>query len=82
MIERFKKFLQNLFKGSDTGIKQTTQAQQALDEAAANIRKTDVGEASGKYDPTTPPGQFKEQTPIIDQEGNIKTRVASYTHRS
>ena len=26
MIERFKKFLQSLFKGSDTGIRQTNQA--------------------------------------------------------
>ncbi len=73
MIERFKKFLQNLFKGSDTGIKQTNQAAEKLKEAS---------EIYGTYDPTTPPGQFKEQTPIIDQEGNIKTRVASYTPES
>ena len=82
MIERFKKFLQSLFKGSDTGIKQTTQAQQALDEAAANIRKTDLGEVSGKYDETTKPREFKEQAPIIDQEGNVKTRVFSYNPES
>lgn len=73
MIERFKKFLQNLFKGSDTGIKQTNQAAEKLKEAS---------EIYGTYDPTTPPGQFKEQTPIIDQEGKIKTRVASYTPES
>jgi hypothetical protein len=73
MIERFKKFLQSLFKGSDTGIRQTNQAAEKLKEAS---------EIYGTYDPTTPPGQFKEQTPIIDQEGNIKTRVASYTPES
>ena len=73
MIERFKKFLQSLFKGSDTGIRQTNQAAEKLKEAS---------EIYGTYDPTTPPGQFKEQTPIIDQEGNIKTRVVSYTPES
>ena len=57
-MERFKKFLQSIFKGSDTGIKQTTQAQKALDEAAADIRKTDLGEVSGKFDETTKPGVF------------------------
>ena len=85
MIERFKKFLQSLFKGSDTGIKQTTQAQQALKEAADEFtKKTDITDPAltGKFDETTKPGEFKEQTPIIDQEGNVKTRVVSYRPES
>ena len=82
MIERLRKFLQNLFKGSDTGIKQTTQAQKALDEAAADIRKTDLGEVSGKFDETTKPGEFKEQEPIIGPECDVETRVVSYRPES
>jgi hypothetical protein len=78
MIERFRKFLQNLFKGSDTGIKQTTPAQQLKESAEEFVKKTDLGEVAGKYDETTKPREFKEQTPIIDQEGNVKTRVFSY----
>ena len=80
MIERFRKFLQNLFKGSDTGIKQTTPAQQLKESAEEFVKKTDLGDPAltGKYDETTPPGQFKEQTPIIDEEGNVVTRTFSY----
>ena len=81
-MERFKKFLQSIFKGSDTGIKQTTQAQKALDEAAADIRKTDLGEVSGKFDETTKPGEFKEQKPIIGPEGETQTQVFSYRPES
>ena len=81
-MERFKKFLQSIFKGSDTGIKQTTQAQKALDEAAADIRKTDLGEVSGKFDETKKPGEFKEQKPIIGPEGETQTQVFSYRPES
>ena len=38
MIERFRKFLQNLFKGSDTGIKQTTPAQQLKESAEEFVK--------------------------------------------
>jgi hypothetical protein len=83
MIERFKKFLQSLFKGSDTGIKQTTQAQEKLKEAAEEFtKKTDLSEVTGKFDETTKPGEFKEQTPIIGPEGETQTKVFSYRPES
>ena len=47
-----------------------------------DVQKTDLGEVSGKFDETTKPGEFKEQKPIVDQEGNIQTRVASYRPES
>ena len=80
MIERFKKFLQSLFKGSDTGIKQTTQAQQALKEAADEFtKKTDITDPAltGKFDETTKPGEFKKQGEIIDEQGQTKTIIGS-----
>ena len=82
MYKRFKEFLKNLFKGSDTGIKSTTQAQQALDEAASDIRKTDLSEVTGGFDETTKPMEFKEGKPIIGPEGETQTRVFSYRPES
>jgi len=41
-----------------------------------------LGEVTGKFDETTKPGEFKAQKPILDQEGNIQTRVASYRPES
>ena len=46
------------------------------------VQKTDLGEVTGKFDETTKPGEFKAQKPILDQEGNIQTRVASYRPES
>ena len=82
MYKRFKEFLKNLFKGSDTGIKSTPQAQQALDEAASDIRKTDLSEVTGGFDETTKPMEFKEGKPIIGPEGETQTRVFSYRPES
>ena len=70
MLKKIQEFFQSLLKTGKSGITQTDQAAETIE---------DLAEVYGKYDPTTPPGQFKEQKPIIDQEGNIKTRVASYT---
>ena len=61
MIEKFRKFLANLFKTSDSGIAQSTKGQQALDDFAADVRQTDLGDATGKFDETTKPGEFKKQ---------------------
>ena len=47
-----------------------------------DVQKTDLGEVTGKFDETTKPGEFKAQKPILDQEGNIQTRVASYRPES
>jgi len=82
MIERFKKFLQSLFKGSDTGIKSTTQAQEKLKEAAEQFKKTDLSEVTGGFDETTKPMEFKEGKPIIGPEGETQTRVFSYRPES
>jgi hypothetical protein len=73
MLKKIQEFFQSLLKTGKSGITQTDQAAETIE---------DLAEVYGKYDPTTPPGQFKEQKPIIDQEGNIKTRVASYTPES
>ena len=70
MLKKIQEFFQSLLKTGKSGITKTDQAAETIE---------DLAEVYGKYDPTTPPGQFKEQKPIIDQEGNIKTRVASYT---
>ena len=82
MLKKLRDYLANIFKGSDTGIKSTPQAQQALDEAASDIRKTDLGEVTGGFDETTKPGEFKEQTPIIGPEGETQTKVFSYRPES
>jgi hypothetical protein len=73
MLKKIQEFFQSLLKTGKSGITKTDQAAETIE---------DLAEVYGKYDPTTPPGQFKEQKPIIDQEGNIKTRVASYTPES
>ena len=84
MFKSIKEFLENLLKTGKSGITTTEQATEAarkLKEASEeSVKKTGLGDPAltGKYDETTPPGQFKEQTPIIDQEGNVKTRVFSY----
>ena len=78
MLKKLRDYLANIFKGSDTGIKSTTQAKQALDEAASDIRKTDLGEVTGGFDETTKPMEFKEGKPIIGPEGETQTRVFSY----
>ena len=70
MLKKIQEFFQSLLKTGKSGITKTDQAAETIE---------DLAEVYGKYDPTTPPGQFKEQKPIIEQEGNIKTRVASYT---
>ena len=70
MLKKIQEFFQSLLKTGKSGITKTDQAAETIE---------DLAEVYGKYDPTTPPGQFKEQKPIMDQEGNIKTRVASYT---
>ena len=83
MIEKFRKFLANLFKTSDSGIAQSTKGQQALDDFAADVRQTDLGDATGKFDETTKPGEFKKQKEkIIDQEGNVEAEVFSYRPES
>ena len=73
MLKKIQEFFQSLLKTGKSGITKTDQAAETIE---------DLAEVYGKYDPTTPPGQFKEQKPKIDQEGNIKTRVASYTPES
>ena len=73
MLKKIQEFFQSLLKTGKSGITKTDQAAETIE---------DLAEVYGKYDPTTPPGQFKEQKPIMDQEGNIKTRVASYTPES
>jgi hypothetical protein len=73
MLKKIQEFFQSLLKTGKSGITKTDQAAETIE---------DLAEVYGKYDPTTPPGQFKEQKPIIDQEGNIKTRIASYTPES
>ena len=84
MFKSIKEFLENLFKTGRSGITTTDEAAEAarkLKEASEeSVQQTGLGDPAltGKYDETTPPGQFKEQTPIIDQEGNVKTRVFSY----
>ena len=35
-----------------------------------------------KYDETTPPGQFKKQGEIIDEDGNVVTKEYSYNPES
>ena len=84
MFKSIKEFLENLFKTGRSGITTTEQATEAarkLKEASEeSVKKTGLGDPAltGKYDETTPPGQFKEQTPIIDEEGNVVTRTFSY----
>ena len=84
MFKSIKEFLENLFKTGKSGITTTDEAAEAarkLKEASEeSVQQTGLGDPAltGKYDETTPPGQFKEQTPIIDQEGNVETRVFSY----
>ena len=73
MLKKIQEFFQSLLKTGKSGITKTDQAAETIE---------DLAEVYGKYDPTTPPGQFKEQKPIIDEEGNIKTRVVSYTPES
>jgi len=83
MLKKLRDYLANIFKGSDTGIKQTTQAQEKLKEAAEEFtKKTDLGEVTGGFDETTKPGEFKEQTPIIGPEGETQTKVFSYRPES
>ena len=50
------------------------------DEAVETVdaQKTSLGEVSSKYDETTPPGQFKKQGEIIDEDGNVVTKEYSY----
>ena len=55
-------------------------ADETVNVSPDKIKKID--DFTGGFDETTKPGQFKEQTPIIDQEGNIQTRVASYRPES
>ena len=82
MIEKFRKFLANLFKTSDSGIAQSTKGQQALDDFAADVRQTDLGDVTGKFDETTQPGQFKKQGEIIDEDGNPVVKEYSYNPES
>ena len=84
MFDDIVKFFQNLLKSKKPGVTQSETGQSILKTTAEEAKKTDITDPSltGKYDPTTPPGQFKEQKPIIDEEGNIKTRVVSYTPES
>ena len=76
MFKKIQEFLESLFKTKKTGIVQTEQAA----EAAEKLK--DATDVFGKYDPTTPKGQFKEQKPIIDPEGDVETRVFSYNPES
>ena len=55
-------------------------ADETVNVSPDKIKKID--DFTEGFDETTKPGQFKEQTPIIDQEGNIQTRVASYRPES
>ena len=84
MFDDIVKFFQNLLKSKKPGVTQSETGQSILKTTAEEAKKTDITDPAltGKYDPTTPPGQFKEQKPIIDEEGNIKTRVVSYTPES
>ena len=59
MFDDFLKFLRGL--GKKTGIVNTSQAEKKLQEAADQFtKKTDLGEATGKFDETTKPGEFKK----------------------
>ena len=55
-------------------------ADETVNVSPDKIKKID--DFTEGFDETTKPGQFKEQTPTIDQEGNIQTRVASYRPES
>ena len=83
MLKKLRDYLANIFKGSDTGIKSTTQAQEKLKEASEEFtKKTDLSEVTGGFDETTKPMEFKEGKPIIGPEGETQTRVFSYRPES
>ena len=83
MLKKLRDYLANIFKGSDSGIKQSQIAKEKLLEASEEIgRKTDLSEVTGGFDETTKPMEFKEGKPIIDQEGETQTRVFSYRPES
>jgi len=82
MLKKLRDYLANIFKGSDSGIKTTTQAQEKLKEAAEEFKKTDLSEVTGGFDETTKPMEFKEGKPIIGPEGETQTRVFSYRPES
>ena len=84
MFDDFLKFLRSLRKEKKTGITATDQAEKKLQEAADQFtKKTDLGEATGKFDETTKPGEFKKsKEKIIDQEGNVEAEVFSYRPES
>ena len=95
MLEKFRKFLANLFKGADSGIAQSGKGQEALsklDEAAQDFRNQlpveqveeveKIDSPYGTYDPTTKPGEVKPQGEIITPEGDLETRIYSYNPES
>ena len=82
MVEKFRKFLASLFKTSDSGIAQSTKGQQALDDFATDVRKTEPNEVTGGFDETTKSGEFKKGPKIIDEEGNVEAEVFSYRPES
>jgi len=83
MLKKLRDYLANIFKGSDSGIKQSTIAKEKLKEASEEFtKKTDLSEVTGGFDETTKPMEFKEGKPIIGPEGETQTRVFSYRPES
>ena len=76
MFDDFLKFLKNLRKEKKTGITATDQAEKKLQEAADQFtKKTDLGEATGKFDETTKPGEFKKS-----KEKRVKNQHLHFQH--
>ena len=80
MFDDIVKFFQNLLKSKKPGVTQSETGQSILKTTAEEAKKTDITDPAltGKYDPTTPPGQFKEQKPIIKLEKICFFKL--YTH--
>ena len=87
MLEKFRKFLANLFKGADSGIAQSGKGQEVTKKAenllAEQVEKVEkIDSPYGKYDPTTKPGEVKPQGEVITPEGDLETRIYSYNPES
>jgi hypothetical protein len=87
MLEKFRKFLEKLFKGSDSGITQSGKGQEVTKKAenllAEQVEKVEkIDSPYGTYDPTTKPGEVKPQGEIITPEGDLETRIYSYNPES
>ena len=87
MLEKFRKFLEKLFKGADSGITQSGKGQEVTKKAenllAEQVEKVEkIDSPYGTYDPTTKPGEVKPQGEIITPEGDLETRIYSYNPES